>query len=150
MKASGEGQAPNRNTEDGRHLPWTGPFGEHVGYRIIERPDGRWVVELILEDCHLNQYGIAHGGVPLTLLDVAGGSAVYRLGLDVSRIATISMNTNFINGARPGRLVAAGQVDGHGRTVAYTSMRLYQDSEEGTLLATAQGSYRLFLKRDGD
>ena len=141
MKAHSEGQAPIGGT-----IPWTGAFGDLVGYEIIERPDGGWTVELDLADRHLNQYGIAHGGVPLALLDVAGGSAVYRLGLDVSRIATISMNTNFIAGASPGRLVAAGQVDGHGRTVAYTSMRLHQGSETGPMLATAQGSYRLFQR----
>ncbi|RED48665.1 PaaI family thioesterase [Aestuariispira insulae] len=129
-------------------LPWTGAFGDLVGYEFQELDGDRWAVSLDLSDHHLNQYGIAHGGVPLTLLDVAGGGAVYRLGLAVSRIATISMSTNFIGGAGSGRLVATGCVDGHGQTIAHTSMQLYQGDLNGSLLATAQGSYRLFLKRE--
>lgn len=126
--------------------PWTGAFEDTVGYDILQQPDGLWVVRLELAEKHLNQYGIAHGGVPLTLLDVAGGSAVYQLGLSINRIATISMNTNFIQGAMPGRLTAIGEIEGHGKTVAYTRMRLHQGELDGPLLATAQGSYRLFLK----
>ena len=60
--------------------PWTGAFEDTVGYDILQQSDGLWVIRLELGEKHLNQYGIAHGGVPLTLLDVAGGSAVYQLG----------------------------------------------------------------------
>lgn len=127
---------------------WTGGFEDHVGYNIVDRDGEGYRIVLDMEDHHLNQYDIAHGGVVLTLMDVAGGCAVYNLGLPVTRIATISMNTQFVQGARKGRLVAVGQVDGAGKTVAHTSMRLFQGHEDGPLLATAQGSYRLFLKQD--
>lgn len=131
---------------DGTKIPYTGQFGETVGYDFHQKPNGSWYVTLEVSDKHMNQYGIAHGGVPLTLMDVAGGLAVYDLPLEFNRIATISMSHNFIGPVRAGKVTGIGEVEHHGKSVAYTSMRLYEGDDGGPLLATAQGSYRLLLK----
>ncbi len=126
-------------------VPHTGGYQDLLGYETKKNANGDWIVELILEDKHLNHYHIAHGGIPLALLDTAGGAALYSNIHNIQRMATISLNTNFIKGAQPGLITAIGRVEKSGGTVCFTSMSLHQGDENGPLLATAQGSYRIFL-----
>ena len=134
----------NEMESDTNPFPFTGPFGELVGYEIFTLPDGRWALRLELEDKHLNQHGIGHGGVALTLMDAAGGVAIYGQGVKYRRIATISMSMNFLGATTPGLVTAVGTVERVGQAVAYTSMSLHQGDENGPLVGSAQGAYRLF------
>ncbi|MDX1739597.1 MAG: PaaI family thioesterase [Alphaproteobacteria bacterium] len=124
----------------------TGGFHNHVGYKILENAAGQWIVTLDVSEQHLNQYGVAHGGVSLTLMDVAGGVALYAHGPLIKRMATISMSQNFVSSVPPGLVTAIGHVDRFGRAVGYCTMKLYRGDLGGDLLASAQGSYRLFLE----
>jgi acyl-CoA thioesterase len=126
----------------------SGPFQDLLGFSI--HPAGRGRVEVILdiEEKHLNMFGIAHGGVPLALLDAAGGLAIRTLLDEPLRMATINLATQFIRPAKPGRVVAIGRAEGVGRAVGHASMSLHEGDMDGPVLAMAQGSYRLF--RDGN
>lgn len=129
--------------------PLTGPFERLVGYRLGFDEHAGLVVELELEECHLSQFGVAHGGVTLVLLDTVGGvAAALAVGDALERIATISLAANFIRAARPGRVVATARIDHLGRSVAHLVMHLHEGRATGPLLATATGAYRLF-RRDG-
>jgi uncharacterized protein (TIGR00369 family) len=121
----------------------TGPFEELIGYRA--RFDDRHGLYLELEVArqHLSHYGIAHGGVALLLLDTIGGVAVVFRDRTLSRIATISLSTNFVRPVEIGRVVATARIDQLGRSIAHVSMALRAGSPEGELLATGQGAYRL-------
>jgi uncharacterized protein (TIGR00369 family) len=121
----------------------TGPFEELIGYRA--RFDDRHGLYLELEVArqHLSHYGIAHGGVALLLLDTIGGVAVVFQDRTLSRIATISLSTNFVRPVEIGRVVATARIDHLGRSIAHVSMALRAGSPEGELLATGQGAYRL-------
>ena len=55
--------------------PLTGAFERLVGYRFAWDERAGLVVELDLEERHLSQFGVAHGGVTLVLLDTVGGVA---------------------------------------------------------------------------
>jgi len=121
-------------------------FHATIGYDVFQNEDQRWIVSLDVSDRHLNQYGVAHGGVGLTLMDAAGGMALYAARDDIQRMATISMSQNFLSSAKPGIVMAIGEVERLGKAVGYCTMRLYQDGLNGELIATAQGAYRLFLK----
>ncbi len=128
-------------------IPHTGGYQETLGYTTKQLDDGRWVVELDLDDKHLNHYGFAHGGIALALLDTAGGVCLYGTVPNIKRMATISMNTNFIKGAELGQLTCIGNVEkGHG-SVCFTTMTLHQGGPDGPVLASAQGSYRLFIDK---
>ncbi|WP_420548881.1 PaaI family thioesterase [Curvivirga sp.] len=120
-------------------------FQETIGYKVVQDDEGRWVVILDVNDRHLNQYGVAHGGVALSLMDAAGGMAIYAVRDDIQRMATISMSQNFLSSAKPGTIIGVGEVERMGKAVGYSSMRLYQDKIGGELIATAQGAYRLFI-----
>jgi uncharacterized protein (TIGR00369 family) len=129
--------------------PLTGPFESLVGYRYGWDEDAGLTVELDLEERHLSQYGVAHGGVTLVLLDTVGGvAAALAVGESLARIATISLAANFIRPAEPGRVVATARIDHLGKSVAHLVMHLHEREAGGPLLASAIGAYRLF-RRDG-
>jgi len=132
---------------DGRSLPHTGAYQAELGYEILRLPDGRPAARLEVAERHLNQFAIAHGGVALALLDVGGGLAVWDLRPGLARMATVSMNTAFLDAVRPGTVYALGRVERAGGTLAYTQMTLHAETPDGPLLASAQGVYRLFPER---
>jgi uncharacterized protein (TIGR00369 family) len=124
--------------------PATGPFQRLLGYRSrVSAAHGAYV-ELEIEERHLSQYGIAHGGVALVLLDTVGGVHLLAARPELARIATISLSANFIKPVRPGRVVAIARIQHIGGAVAYTSMALHAGDFDGEILATAHGAYRLF------
>jgi acyl-CoA thioesterase len=132
---------------EARLAPWTGPFQQLVGYRAEVDADGGVRVTLDIDDRHLSQYGIAHGGVTLTLLDTAGGLAVLVAAPELMRVATISLSTNFVRGVERGRVVATARLDHLGSAIAHAAMSLHAGSADGPLLATGHGAYRLFRAR---
>lgn len=121
-------------------------FEATVGYRIVVEA-GVARVELDVDARHLNVYGAVHGGVTLTLLDVAGGVQVY-LRARPARMATINLATQFLELVPETPVVAIGRIDRLGRRVAHTTIDLRAANGDGTLLATAVGSYRLFHADD--
>ena len=47
------------------------PFIKELGVEFVSAGEGRSVVALNLEPWHLNSWSVAHGGVIMSLLDVA-------------------------------------------------------------------------------
>jgi uncharacterized protein (TIGR00369 family) len=127
--------------------PATGPFERLVGYRTRISAEHGAYVELDVDERHLSQYGMAHGGVALVLLDTVGGVHVLAARPELARLATISLSANFIGPVRPGRVVATARIQRIGGAVAYTSMALHAGDFDGEVLATAHGAYRLFHAR---
>jgi uncharacterized protein (TIGR00369 family) len=126
----------------------TGPFETLLGYRW--RPDAQHGLHLELEvgERHLSQYGIAHGGVALALLDAVGGIAAAWRVERLVRIATISLAASFIRAVEPGRVVASARSDHLGSAIAHMAMTLRAGGSDGPLLATATAAYRLFRGRE--
>lgn len=126
---------------------WTGGFSDLVGYVVRPRPDGVWAVTLELGAQHCNEFQIAHGGVLMTLLDIAGGCAIHALERPLARVATASFSVGFLATGQLGPVTALGWVDGGGATLTHTRMRVHQGDDTGPVLATAHAVYRLFPKR---
>jgi uncharacterized protein (TIGR00369 family) len=124
--------------------PATGPFERLVGYRTRLSATHGAYLELDVQERHMSQYGIAHGGVALVLLDTVGGVHLLAARPELARIATISLSANFIGPVRPGLVLATAEIQRIGGSVAYTSMALHAGDFAGELLATAHGAYRLF------
>ncbi len=47
------------------------PFVDHLGVQVVRAADGASEVVLPLAPMHLNTWDVAHGGVTMTLADVA-------------------------------------------------------------------------------
>ena len=73
-------------------------FIQHLGVRTVALDDGHARVELDLKPELTNSFGTAHGGVIMTLLDVALCQAARTQHPDAPGIVTIDMATSFIAG----------------------------------------------------
>jgi acyl-CoA thioesterase len=120
-------------------------FRTLIGYRTKEWREGYGEVELIVGPQHLNALGITHGGIYMSLLDVAMGHAVAFATVpgNVRFSTTVSLTTNFLKGAKSGSvLTAIGRIDGvEGRLATGTGE--VRDAE-GALCAVGQATFLFF------
>jgi len=95
------------------------PFVRHLPMRIVSVEVDRARVELDIEECHLQPFGIVHGGVLATLIDTATFWAGFgRLPAD-SGLVNVDLKLNYLAPAVAGRLVARGRCIRAGRTISY-------------------------------
>jgi uncharacterized protein (TIGR00369 family) len=113
------------------------PFASHCGVEPLEAADGKTLLRLVLRTEHLNNIGMAHGGVTCTLLDIAMGSAARRL-VDLPMM-TLDMQTSFIAPGR-GVLLAEGRVIRAGRSVVFCEGEVR--TETGELVAKGSGLFK--------
>lgn len=116
------------------------PFLEHLGMRITEKQDGMVRVRLEPRPELENSWGSLHGGVLMTLLDVALASAGRSLDEKCNGALTVEMKVNFI-AAASGAVLAEGRAQRAGRSLIFSEGELF--SEDGTLLAKATGTFKL-------
>jgi uncharacterized protein (TIGR00369 family) len=123
------------------------PFVEHLGIRIVGREEG--VVRLRFEPKPEfdNSWGSVHGGVLMTLLDVALASAGRSLDEGCNGALTVEMKVNFIAAAK-GPVLGEGRAQRAGRSLIFSEGELR--SEDGTLLAKATGTFKLLYPSSKD
>jgi fumarylpyruvate hydrolase len=123
------------------------PFNAYLGTELVRREVGLVEVALELGPHHLNNRGVAHGGVVSALLDSALGAAVVSAIPAEWWCATTSLALQFLDGAGEGRLVAVGRVVRRGRSVAFATGEVHD--ARGRLIATASGSWHLWPFKPG-
>lgn len=124
------------------------PFNTYLGTEIVRRGGGEAEVALELGPHHLNRRGVVHGGVICALVDSALGAAVISAIPPEWWCATISLSTQFLDGAGRGRLRATGRVVRRGSRVAFAGGEVRDD--RGRIIAIAHGSWHLWRARPGD
>ncbi|MDB5271567.1 MAG: phenylacetic acid degradation protein [Hymenobacter sp.] len=93
-----------------------------------------------LRDDLCNQLPAAHGGVVMTLLDVAmARSATSRPGAPSNTAVTVEMSSRFLHPGR-GPLVAEGRVISSGRSLCTCEAHVCDAS--GTIIACAMGTFK--------
>ena len=93
-------------------------------------------------EAHLtNSVGTVHGGVTVSLLDVAMCTAARTLHPDSIGVVTIDLTTSFLDGATGSRLRAEGRVLRDTRTVTFVEAEAWNDA--GALVAKAIGTVRV-------
>jgi uncharacterized protein (TIGR00369 family) len=120
----------------GRHIP----FASHLGIELAQMGEGRAVVRLALRPELMNSFHAAHGGVVMTLLDIAMAVAARSKDPDSVGAITVEMKTSFIN-AGTGVLTAEGHCLHLGKSVAFCEARAHGD--DGKLAASATGTFML-------
>ncbi|WP_121067988.1 PaaI family thioesterase [Chachezhania antarctica] len=133
---------PSAPPEDGLIIGETGAQ-KLVGYVVdVSHADGRARTYLDIDDRHLNRHGVLHGGIISMVLDnVCGVSA--SLSVDASGTApflSLSMTTQYLAAAHPGKVTAIGTITGGGRSTLFIEGEL-RDAD-GKLLATSSGVYK--------
>jgi uncharacterized protein (TIGR00369 family) len=117
------------------------PFVAHL--RILTEKLGEGTAELSLPiEPHLtNSLGTVHGGVIMSLLDVALCTAARTLHPQSTGVVTIDMSTSFIGGGSGGTLVAQARVLRD--TKSMTFVEAEAKNEDGSLVAKAMGTVRV-------
>lgn len=115
-------------------FPVVVPFVEHLGV-VLKKVD-RQHSELALAPLpeHLNSHGVVHGGVLMTLLDVAMAMAA-RAGRAEVGVVTIEMKTTFMQPAS-GALNVQGQVKLRTTNMAFTEATVFDAHNRACAHAT--------------
>lgn len=121
------------------------PFVHHLGFTLDLFQDGQSVLGYTPKPEHLNSFGVTHGGIVMTLLDVAMASAARSVQQDMG-VVTIEMKTSFMRPAagNAGALVGKGRLMHRTSTMAFTEGTLYD--AKGDACAHATGTFK-FVKR---
>ncbi|PAJ80564.1 PaaI family thioesterase [Burkholderia ubonensis] len=119
------------------------PFVDMLGVQLVSAKDGNSEILLPLDERHMNTWSIAHGGVTMTLADVALAMAARSLTDDGVGVVTVEMKVNFMQPGR-GELRAYGRVMHRSTTMAYCEGEV-RDSE-GHFVAKALGTFK-YMKR---
>jgi uncharacterized protein (TIGR00369 family) len=120
------------------------PFATHLGIRLKEKGGGRAVLELDLRPELMNSWDSAHGGVVMTLLDVAMAVAARTLDEKAVGAITVEMKVSFI-GTCQGTLVAEGRCIHRGKSLAFCEGEARDAA--GKLAAKASGTFMLRHQR---
>jgi len=116
------------------------PFIAHLGLKTDELGEGSARLSLALEPHMSNSFGTAHGGVIMTLLDVALCTAARTLHPDSAGVMTIDMSTSFIGAGTGPKLLAEARVLKNGRSIIFVEGEA--KNEDGGLVAKAIGTVR--------
>jgi uncharacterized protein (TIGR00369 family) len=104
-------------------------------------------VQVDLESAHLNSWEVAHGGVLMTMLDVAMAHAARSTNAKEPDhgpgVVTVEMKTSFMRPAE-GRLTAKGVLLHRSTTMAFCEGSVF--NEEHQLCAHATGTFK-YLRR---
>ncbi len=119
------------------------PFVDSLGVQLVLAEDGNSEVVLPLGSVHMNTWGIAHGGVTMTLADVALAMAARSLAADGVGVVTVEMKVTFMEPGR-GELRAFARVLHRSTTMAYCEGEI-RDSE-GHFVAKALGTFK-YMRR---
>ena len=115
------------------------PFADHLGFQIESAQDGQSVLRYQSKPEHLNGFAVTHGGVCMTLLDVAMSAAGRSLANGMGMV-TIEMKTSFMRPTPGGKLVCKGSVMHRTATLAFTQASIYD--EQGVVTAHATGTFK--------
>jgi uncharacterized protein (TIGR00369 family) len=123
------------------------PFVEALGFELHAFADGQAELRVDLGQAHLNSWDVAHGGVLMTLLDVAMAHAARSIHAHEADfgpgVVTVEMKTSFM---RPGegRLRALGKLLHRSTTMAFCEGSVLDD--DGHLCAHATGTFKYLRK----
>ena len=119
------------------------PFVEHLGFELLRFEKGEAEIAVELREELTNSWGVAHGGVTMTLLDVVMAHAARSpdgTGTpESSGVVTVEMKTSFM---RPGlgRLVGSGRRLHRTASMAFCEASLHDAA--GELVAHATGTFK--------
>lgn len=123
------------------------PFIESLGFELLRFEAGEAEIGVNVVETQLNSFGVAHGGLCMTLLDVAMSHAARSLNRAQPDggpgVVTVEMKTTFM---RPGewRLRAVGRVLHASSTLVFTQGDVFNSS--GALCAHATGTFKYLRK----
>ena len=120
------------------------PFLQHLRILTETLGDGEARLSLPVEPHLTNSLGTVHGGVIMSLLDVALCTAARTLHPESTGVVTIDMSTSFIGAGTGARLLAEARVMKDARTMSFVEGEAR--NEDGSLVAKAMATVRVRVK----
>ena len=114
------------------------PFVQLLGFELQKFQGGESELVLDPKPEHLNSFDVIHGGVVMTLLDVAMAAAALSDNPEMGAV-TIEMKTTFMQAAR-GKLIGKGRLMHRTATMAFTEATIFDS--EGKPCAHATGTFK--------
>jgi uncharacterized protein (TIGR00369 family) len=108
----------------------TSPFPDHMSMRLSAIELDKAVIELRTGPCHLQPYGIVHGGVLATLVDTATFWAVYMRIPEESGLVNIDLKLNYLRPVESGLLIAEGRAIRSGNSISYAETNVLNEKRE--------------------
>ena len=123
------------------------PFVSHLKILTETLGEGTARLSMPIEPHLTNSLGTAHGGVIMSLLDVALCTAARTLHPESIGVITIDLSTSFIGGATGAKLFADARVMRDGRSMSFVEAEA--KNEDGSLVAKAIATVRVRHKKEG-
>jgi len=121
-------------------------FLDFLGIEPLGFIDENYVIQLKIQNHHLNIGGIVHGGVISSLLDTALSRSYFKTlpegGLPA---ATLELKVNFLSSCKFGSLKAYGRITHQTKRTALVEGHVEDDT--GKLLAKASATMMIFSER---
>ena len=108
------------------------PYFSLISMKIKELEWGTSVLEVELEEKHLQPFGYVHGGAIASVMDAATFWAVFAQVKDGMGLTTVEIKVNFLAPVKEGKLVAKGRCIKIGKTLALGDATIYDGN--GNLL----------------
>ena len=120
------------------------PFVSHLKILTESLGEGSAQLSLPVESHLTNSLGTVHGGVIMSLLDVALCTAARTLHPDSLGVITINLSTSFIGAGSGAKLLAEARVLKDGRSMSFVEAEA--KNADGTLVAKAVATVRVLTK----
>ena len=115
------------------------PFVQELGLELHRMQDGESELRYAVQPRHTNSFAVLHGGVTMTLLDVAMATAARSHAPEMG-VVTVEMKTSFMQPAQ-GPLVARGRLLHRTATLAFTEASVHD--AQGRLCCQATGTFKV-------
>ena len=117
--------------------PATTGFGKHLGLHFVSAAADEVIVEMPVEDHHLQPMGIVHGGVYCALVETVCSVGAHLYAQQEGRLVVgVDNSTSFLRATREGRLRVRGVPLAQGRKTQLWEARV--EDAEGRLVASGR------------
>lgn len=127
------------------------PFNKFLGITVDHAAEGHVVLKLPYRPELIGDASrpALHGGAISTLIDVAGGFAVWtQLAGIEDRVSTIDLRVDYLAPAAPQDLLAEAKIVRVGNRVGVVDVRCWQPSTPDRAVATGKAVYSIKRKED--
>jgi uncharacterized protein (TIGR00369 family) len=107
----------------------------HFGFQLVKAERGRTVFRMPVLELHKQIHRVVHGGVLASLADTAGGFAAFLASPPGSRVLTIELKINFLEGVEHGEIKADARVLRQGKTTSVVDCDV--TDQDGQLVSKA-------------
>lgn len=142
IRVLGARPLPDRVSVPALHPANAGPYARLLDIRVVPEPaPGYYELVLEADERHERNGGILHGGVMMSILDMAMAGAVVQTLQPHETCVSVNINTDFLRAATRGRLVARARLERRGKTMAFPQGELLD--AEGGIVARATGVWAI-------